>query len=91
MTQFYLSSNISSPRLNILFPIVPCNIQSHNRLHCNRITKFIDGTGSEGFALSMKGNRETETFTIISTLDTSAMPEAPEEVAKPGESQGDHR
>ena len=39
----------------------------------------------------MKGNRETETFTIISTLDTSAMPEAPEEVAKPGESQGYHR
>ena len=34
---------------------------------------------------------ETETFTLISTLDTSAMLEAPEEVAKPGESQWNHR
>lgn len=48
--------------------------------------------GSKDFALSMKGDRETETFIfLISTPDTGTMPEAPEEVTRAGKSQGNHR
>ena len=45
-------------------------------------------TGSKCFTLSMKGNRETETFIFISTSDIGTMLAVPEEVPRTGKSQG---